>query len=250
MTSEGWLERYRGGEQAAVWHELRQLGARVREPAYLPEAQAVSDEMARRARHNVETIVERLTAEGYRFHSNDDEQTPETPFFPASPRGEATAAWLESTFDAVPLTLLSWLRIVGDVWLVGTHPAWDASSSGDPLVVELEGSRYPDSPIVEYFEGDREAWEHDGRGEPFVLPVSPDHLHKDDVSGGAPYGFLLPDACADAMWRHESTMPFVDYLNWVFAHGGFPMATHETDDAAAQARWRITYQASRDLLRL
>jgi hypothetical protein len=41
------------------------------------------------------------------------------------------------------MTLLSWVRLVGDVWLVGTHPQWAESASADPLVIEAEGSRYP-----------------------------------------------------------------------------------------------------------
>ncbi|MGK5680231.1 hypothetical protein [Actinoplanes sp. URMC 104] len=57
------------------------------------------------------------------------------------------------------MALLSWTRIVGDVWLVGTHPQWPDSASGDPLVIEVEGSRYPgDSSIREYFEDQWDAW--------------------------------------------------------------------------------------------
>ncbi|MEU8228695.1 hypothetical protein AB0C12_03715 [Actinoplanes sp. NPDC048967] len=40
------------------------------------EAQQVSDEMARRARQNIDVIVARLVSEGYRFDSNDDKQAP------------------------------------------------------------------------------------------------------------------------------------------------------------------------------
>jgi hypothetical protein len=88
MGSQGWLERYRGGERE-VWHELRQWGDRVREPEVAGEAQAVCDETARRARHNVELIVGRLRAQGYRFHANDDAQQPVEPLRP--PTGGATA---------------------------------------------------------------------------------------------------------------------------------------------------------------
>ena len=65
-TAAGWLARYVDGEQEQVWHELRQLGARVREPAFAEGAQAVCDEMARRARSNIEVIIARLYDQGYR----------------------------------------------------------------------------------------------------------------------------------------------------------------------------------------
>ncbi|PWU44394.1 hypothetical protein DLE60_10210 [Micromonospora globispora] len=70
-------------------------------------------------------------------------------------------------------------------------------------------------------------WQED-QDEPFVLSVAPDHFHKDNVSGGAPYGIVLPDACADAHFVGEVGMPLVSYLNWVFRHGGFPRPTVTT----------------------
>ena len=80
--SPNWLDRYRQGQRGRVWDELRQLGSTVREPDRFEEAQLVCDEMARRARQNVEMIVERLSSEGYRFHTNDYAQTPVTPYVP------------------------------------------------------------------------------------------------------------------------------------------------------------------------
>lgn len=59
----------------------------------------------------------------------------------------------------------------------------------------------------------------------FVLPLSPDRVHKENVSGGAPYGLILPDGCADGLFASEIMMPFVSYLNHVFSHGGFPGQT-------------------------
>src|SRR5690349_7553440 len=129
------------------------------------------------------------------------------------------------------MTLLSWLRIVGDVWLVGTHPEWPEATSADPLVIELEGSRYLNHPIREYFESDYDLWFEAQAGSAedrglFCLPMSPDRLHKDNTSGGPPYGVVVPDGCVDGLWVGETTMPFVEYLNKVFANGGFPGQTH------------------------
>jgi hypothetical protein len=171
---------------AKVWHELRQVGAAVRAPDVIEEAQLVCDHMASRARQNVEVIVTRLAEQGYRFHANDDDETPVVPHHPPGPDSPALAAWLQARFDMVPLTLLSWVRLVGDVWLVGTHPLWTASASADPLVIEVEGARYPGASITDHFDGEYRAhqrWASESTVDigPFVLPVAPDRLHKDNV---------------------------------------------------------------------
>lgn len=245
--SAGWLDRYRSGDRDAVWQELRELGGGVRAPNVAPEAQAVCDEMAQRARQNVEVIVERLIHQGFAFHTNDNKKMPVSPHHPPGPHVARVLGWLQSSFEALPMTLLSWVRLVGDVWLVGTHPDWPESAAADPLVVEVEGSRYPNESIIEYFEDEKRSFQEDREfsGERlFQLPVAPDRLHKDNVSGGPPYGLILPDACADGMLVAESTMPFVAYLNWVFRHGGFPAPT------GSPQQGRITTALALDLLPL
>jgi hypothetical protein len=245
--SPQWLHRYRDGQRDLVWHELRRLGGGVRDSAWADEAQAVCDEMARRARHNIELIVERLTGEGYLFHENDDDQTPTTPHQPPTTQATAHLHWLEQRFGAVPMTLSSWIRIVGDVWLVGTHPRWSCSASADPLVIEVEGSRYPGRDgYRDHLDDEFQQWEEDPEGAgPFELPVAPDRLHKENTSGGGPYGIVLPDRCVDGTFSWEAgQMPFVSYLNWAFSEGGFPW------DTGAEGEWQIKRRLARDLLPL
>jgi hypothetical protein len=249
MGSPGWLDRYRQGHCWQVWHELRQLGAGVRQNGELAiEAQQVCDEMARRARKNVEVLIERLTDQGYRFHSNDNEQEPMPAFVPAGGRALLMLDWLTETFDVVPMSLMSWVRIVGDVWLVGTHPAWPDAVSADPFVFEVEGSRYPDTSYADYFadelDAHRDMSNGNNDGGPFVLPLAPDRLHKANVSGGPPYGLVLPDGCAEGLFVAETTMPLVSYLNWVFRSGGFPGPT------SSQVAWELKQRLAQDLLPL
>ncbi|MEU8185410.1 hypothetical protein AB0B85_27970 [Micromonospora sp. NPDC049044] len=238
-----WVDRYAAGEEDWVWHELRQLGSRVREPAFAVQAQAVCDEMARRARSNIETIVSRLREQGYRFHRNDNDRTPEEPYTPPDAGAHEHLSWLEQHLGPLPMVLSSWIRIVGDVWLVGTHPRWPNSAAADPLVLELAGYRYPNSDIRRYFADEIEAWQED-QGGPFLLPVAPDQCHKDNVSGGGAYGVVLPDASADAYFVGEAGMPLVSYLNWAFQHGGFPRPTED------EAQWQVIDQLSEGLVRL
>jgi hypothetical protein len=248
-SSPRWLSRYQQGQREQVWQELRQLGSAVRQGEWAQEAQLVCDEMARRARQNIEVIVERLSNDGYRFHTNDDAQTPVRPHTSPTADAGAHAEWLEQQFQQVPMTLLSWVRIVGDVWLVGTHPEWSGSAGADPLVIDLEGTRYPTDPIRDYFNDEWTEWteqqseDPDGCGS-FVLPVAPDRLHKGNISGGGPYGFILPDGCVDGLFSWETTMPFVSYLNWVFGEGGFPWPSGDDN------QWRVRHRLVKDLLPL
>lgn len=225
MGFKGWVERYRKGDRERVWSELDRLGSAVRDPNVLPEAQYVCDEMALRARFNIQLLVKRLKSQGFVFHSNDGERTPVVPFRPASPVAPQLVAWLEAEFGPVPLVLSSWIRLVGDVWLVGTHPDWSESSGADPLVIEVEGTRYPGVSISNFFVTEYEAWveevAQDSAVGSFVLPVAPDRLHKANVSGGVPYGFRIPDGGADGVFVAEGDMSFVSYLNLAFQNGGF-----------------------------
>ncbi|MDR1450037.1 MAG: hypothetical protein LBI84_07555 [Propionibacteriaceae bacterium] len=235
MGGDDWLERYQRGEQEQVWHELRLLGDRVRDTEHFAAAQAVCDEMARRARRNVETLVERLAEQGYRFHSNDNDKQPLAPFIPATAKAADLADWLEKHVGPLPMTVASWLRLVGDVWLAGTHPQWPESLEADPFVIQLEGSHYPQSSIKDSIESECDDWRQWGpaAGCPFVLSVAPDRLTKANISGGPPYGFRLPDPCADGLFKTEIDTPFVAYLNRVFRAGGFP------GRAGGENRWEI-----------
>ena len=158
--------------------------------------------MARSARHDVELLVARLTEPGYRFHSPDGRPA-EVPYRQPGGAAEERARWQLTTFEAVPMTLLSWLRVVGDVWLVGTHPEWPESVSGDGLVIDIEGVRAGDPEgLGGYFEDEHGGWqewaEQDSDADSFCLPLAANVCHKANVSGSDFYGIRLPDAGIDA----------------------------------------------------
>jgi hypothetical protein len=99
------------------------------------------------------------------------------------------ADWLQGHFGAVPMTLLSWVRVAGNAWLAGApHPQWPGSASADPLVIEVEGARYPGGPIREHYEHEYDTWRErsaqDRRADVLMLSLTPDRLHKENTSGG------------------------------------------------------------------
>lgn len=206
-----WLERYRAGDHVLTWTELTGLGAAVRDTPAWPEAVTVARETMRRARENVRRLAELLPACGYRFAEPDGVLVP--------PPGDIVAQLdrLEATAGMLPLSLRCWYEEVGQVNLTGEHPDW-SHQFPDPLVVEAP---------VDYLLLEHETWAADrgtewDRGD-FMVDLSPDALHKSDVSGGPPYSMVVPDAGVDGLFRwenHQTT--FVNYLRIAFRFGGFP----------------------------
>lgn len=67
MAKPELLRRYEAGEHERVWADMMALGSGVRAAPHFDDAWAVARETMRRARHNIEQIVRRLDAMGYRF---------------------------------------------------------------------------------------------------------------------------------------------------------------------------------------
>lgn len=240
------VARYRAGERDEVWRDLRALGLRVFDEPHREDALAVAEEMARRARRNVETLVDRLQADGFAATRNDDDATPRPAHCPPGPDAAALADWAEAELAPFPMTVSAWIRHVGDVWLVGHHPRWPESVLADPLVVEFEQAVYGGG-AREYYAEELERWREDpDPGEGFQLDYAPDALHKANISGDGPYGILLPGEGVDG--RVGPALWFVDDLNTAFAAGGFPEALVEEGYVDPPAGLRESL--ARDLLRL
>ena len=208
----GWLERYVAGEYVPVWTELSGLGADLRAEGMWTEAVEVARETMRRARTNVERLLELLPARGYEFWGG-----PQAPVFLPPPADiGAQLDRLEGRIGRLPFSLRCWFEEVGLVNLMGRHPDWRFEYT-DPLVVEAP---------VAHIESEYELWDAERGTEwdrgPFVVDLAPDFLHKANVSGGAPYAMAVPNDGLDGLLlfeRHRTT--FVNYLRICFRRGGF-----------------------------
>jgi hypothetical protein len=209
---DSWLERYEAGDHVQVWTEITTAGLRLRGSEEWDEAVRVARETMRRARANVERLIQRLPQLGYEF------EAPERVFQPAARDAASGVDELEAKIGTLPLSLRFWYEQVGSVNLVGTHPEWDYDYT-DPLVVEAP---------IDYILTEYEDWEADqgsewDTGAPFRVDIAPDFLHKADVSGGGPYAIEVPSELVDAPLLeefHQTT--FVNYLRISFRWGGFP----------------------------
>jgi hypothetical protein len=210
-----YLERYRSGQYVEVWNELLALGAAVRQPPHAEPALAVAAETMRRVRLNVDRIITRLRALGYDFKRYPDgskRSFAPGPLTPPSAAMRADQAELEEQAGVLPLSLAAFWQTVGAVDLVGMGRGWPDGL--DPLVVDP-----PEGALSFLF--DEEADAEPGR---MFAGLAPDDLHKDNVSGGDPYGLYLPNPAADFTLIYERhNLPFVSYLRLsILRWGGFP----------------------------
>jgi hypothetical protein len=224
---ESYLSRYERGEREAVWRALVDLGEGVRDDAVVDDARAVAAATMKRAHQNVQELEARLKAAGYIFVAKSPHAKPAL-------RVKKTLDGLEGDGGILPLSLRAFYETVGSVDFRGTHPDWalpaylpkgaarpEAGPQAwltDPLVVEAPANGAQE---LEMWLSDPVAQEESD--DVFTLAISPDDLHKANISGGAAYELAIPNEGADFELENAPGNPlFVDYLKLCFAHGGLP----------------------------
>ncbi len=223
-----YLERYLAGEYEPVWAELVALGGRVCEEPLYTEARAVARETMRRVRHNVELLIPRLRALGYRFGEGlfpdaplDPEVVPGPPHAPPEADAPARVDELEGLVGAIPLSVRAFYEVVGAVNLAGMHPDWPRACNLDPLFVyplHVQIDMCGDWLARKAAAGQNAGW----AAFPVMLTMAPDEDSKYGVEGDV-YEMVVPTAAMDGMLlgeRHQTT--FVNYLRTCFQWAGFP----------------------------
>jgi hypothetical protein len=227
--AELWLERYKSGQSAEVWAEMRDLGPEIRTARFWHHASAVATETMARVSKNIDTVAARLKATGYWFA--------EPPSIRRQPASE-TAVLLdvfEARHGPMPLSLRAFYDVAGTVNLTQSNGQlvhyWpeerrrratelEILGEYDPLVVQplTDPMTWPGVPGVAWF-------------------FACDEFQKANYSGGANYHVLLPDADADfrIYGMADNREFFVDYLRFTFEGGGF----RGQSDANEERSWKV-----------
>jgi hypothetical protein len=128
-----YIQRYEQGDHQQVWQELVALGSGVYEEPLLAEARAVALLMTKRARYNLERLLQRLHALNYRF-ANPSWRQPD-------PQLLKQLDTIEQQHGRLPLIIRVWFERVGQVSFLGFHPTLSNPSSPhitDPMEICLK----------------------------------------------------------------------------------------------------------------
>jgi hypothetical protein len=220
------LARYVRGEYVAVWNELRSheaLGGDL-----LEEARAVAKDTMMRVSRNADRLAERLGAAGWRPLYSELRARPRV-------QDRAVMERIEETTGApLPVSLRAFWETVGGINFVWDYESGDAPDLGIDVWMDEMDPLCVDAPevVTHMFE----EWEEQRSGidpelaDPFSLDLAPDYLHKANISGGGPYGIVLPFLGADPVFANEAhELPLVDYLRLCFRWAGFPRLERYAD---------------------
>jgi len=218
------LSRYQNGETVSVFSDIERLGTAAFEQKNFDEINAVLEETFERVAYNIEVIYAELKSLGYIFwkgaKGNDETLVRPTPdVLSIIEHIEQEIA----SIGSLPLSLKYFYKIVGSCNL-----AWNYEDSPD-IIWELADPLQV-APLAQVLEEVRSSdWleiasETIVDGDLPILELAADCLHKDNISGGPPYGIEInQQPCIDSKFIDGLTdVGFIQYLRTCFEYGGFP----------------------------
>ena len=228
-------ERYMNGETEAVYTDIRELEEKAFLPEHLADIEKVLTETFSRAKQNFQVIYEALLNRGYLFNKTPKSNF-QRPLHQPLPDTDELLEKLDDTvkpFGFVPLSLKYFYKIVG-----GVNFCWDYETNedflwrmADPVQVFSLDAVVSELSKGHWLEEMQEYAEEDEFFEAY-LDLSPDSLHKDNISGDIPYAIeITPEPIIDGFFMNEpNDTTFIDYLRICFDYCGFPGLANSTHD--------------------
>lgn len=235
-----YLKRYQSGEYH-VWDELVNSAPEVLSSQILREqAIKIANEIMARVRRNVTCLRSTLVSAGASVGPAGSPLTPNDLQF------------LTNRFGPLPLSLEAFYLSIGSISLT-PKAEYDY---GNVTLERANGvSLIALDPLQVYsatdLRGFLDDYEDNDEDEPFNLFLSPDFLHKQNISGGLPYSIELPpvtpaDNLDPVVQGERHALSFVNYLRYCFEWGGFPgLDVLEQNDAEIDLNLRIGYKKVR-----
>lgn len=219
-------DRYISGETEGVYADIEKLGEEAFSPGYYTDIEKVLTETFHPVKFNLDIIYKALLNIDYVFWK-DEFGNDEAYQHPVLDTKELLGI-LEQQIDPIgklPTAIRMFYEIVGSCNLAWNYNE-DANilwEMADPLQIA------PLSDCIaqvtdEYWPEEMEDYIQDQDFGYAFLELSADDLHKDNISGGAPYALQLKkEKSIDSNFLNEpNNTTFINYLRICFEHCGFP----------------------------
>jgi hypothetical protein len=205
------LKRYLEGETVEVYEEIYELEEKAFNSSIFIEVSQVLEETFKRVAYNLDVIYSELKKEDYLFVSNI-EYSWQKPRNNPSPNVEKLLSEVRKKVGErqfLPLSLEYFYKIVGSCnfgWDYQTNPniPWEGA---DPIEIP------PIDVIIDLNFGDDEFEDNE-------LMISPDYLHKDNISGSCYFLELTKKPSIDSNFDFWD-LNFIEYLRLTFENCGF-----------------------------
>ena len=234
------LKRYQNNEYNA-WDELVQLAPEFANSLdYQRQAIAIAEEIMNRVNSNVERLRASLINSGASIGSK------------GVPSTENDIEYLTKECGPLPLVMEIFYRKVGSIDITPNNNY----NYGNVTLEKLDGvSLLALDPLQIYSLSDLrwsvDEYKNSKSANPFLLYLSPDFLHKQDISGGLPYSIALPpstpqDRIDPVVQGERHSLTFVNYLRYCFKWAGFPgFDVCEKREEEINLNWRLGYKKVR-----
>lgn len=230
-------DRYLAGQCEQVYEEMMIIDLATAPLEIQTEIYQVLTETFNRVSFNVNLIYTELKSNGYTFW-HDRNSIEQARIYPSADTSQLLARLDQAVkpFGFLPLSLKFFYRIVG-----GTNLGWDYRKKeeilwemADPLQIAPLQQVLKEVEDEEWLEGSREYYEE---WQEALVDLAADSLHKDNISGGSPYGIEITRVpTVDALFLNEPhNTTFVNYLRICFDNCGFPGMAGQADQNGFQA---------------
>lgn len=214
-------KRYIEGQEIQVWNEIHESNTQEKLGLNWTDATLVLEETIKRIKHNINILSSNLLNSEFKifYSSNQFKSTAEY--------DSILLARLKNNikdFGYMPLSLEYLYKNINQInfLLTPSNNQPRPFLYSDPLFIDsLENvlANMEDGSWAENME------ENEDEGLDLYIEVSPDYYHKDNISGGEPYGIqLTKDLQIDTEIVNTpyGAIHFIDYLRMSFNYAGFP----------------------------
>ena len=161
---------------------------------------------------SLDRLVRRLNKLGYEFY--DRAEALPGP----APDTEAVIERIEREVGELPAAIKLFWRLVGSVNFIGAHSHWSGCEYPGPIVVFPPARASAE--LNDFLCDKVQRLAHNFQ---YRVPIAPDALHKQNVSGGMWYNLSVPAVLDDPPLNDERhAVTFVGYLELAVRWGGFP----------------------------